>query len=194
MARRARGLEGNVVYHVYNRRNEKQCLFTSDAHYTEFLELLKTAKERYALRLHAYCLMSTHWHLAVSAEAPASISKSLAWVTTKHAMSFRSDTSTIGLGHVYQNRYCSVAVDGVVHYVRLIRYIEANPVESKLVSRAEDWRWSSLQQRPRTPNMLDEGPWRLPNDWLSVVNVPDIKIELLPGLLGQQATFRPAPI
>jgi hypothetical protein len=43
-------------------------------------------------------------------------------------------------------------------------------------------------------NLTEPGPWVLPHDWLTIVNTPDMKIELLPSLLGQVRLFRPEPI
>jgi putative transposase len=194
MARQPRQLEGNVVYHLYNRRNEKQSLFECAEEYADFCHLLRDARVRHAIRLHAYCLMQTHWHLAMSAEDPRQISRCVGWLCTKHAMRFRSDTKTLGLGHVYQGRFGSVAVDGVVHYVRLIRYIESNPLTAGCVGRAEDWEWSSLRERGASDPWLDVGPWQLPSDWIALVNTPALQVELLPELLNQVALFRPCPI
>ena len=195
MPRRARELEGNIVYHIYNRRTDKQCLFASDESYEEFVALLKKANARYPVRLHSYCLMSTHWHLAASAEHAQSLSKYVGWISTKHAIRFRRESVTVGQGHVYQDRFQSVPADGVVHYARLIRYIEANPLEAGLVSRAQDWRWSSLGERcASVQSLIQPGPWVLPSDWLELVNTPDVKFEEVPSLLGQIASFRPAPL
>jgi putative transposase len=194
MPRRPRELESNTVYHVYNRRNEKRCLFDSDPDYVDFLSLLKKAKQRHPLRLHAYCLMATHWHLALSAEDPEQIVKCLAWLSTKHAIGFRRETATVGHGHVYQGRYCSVAVLTVIEYVRLVRYIEANPVDAALVSRAEDWRWSSLHERCHGGELLDAGPWALPSEWATIVNNKDNDLYAIPEILGQIAAFRPPPV
>ena len=195
MPRRPRALEGNVVYHLYNRRNDKQCLFPSDESRDEFLGWLKTATEHHPVRLHAFCLMTTHWHLAASAVQPTALSRFVHWLSCKHAIRFRRDTATIGQGHVYQDRFQAVPVVGVVHYVTLIRYIEANPVNGGVVQRAEDWRWSSLKERCRSDqSVITPGPWALPANWLEIVNTPDLRIELLPDLLGQTAAFRPDPI
>ena len=53
-----------------------------------------------------------------------------------------------------------------------IRYVEANPVRAGLVSRAELWPWSSLNERLRDARTLDLGPVALPTDdwWLELVN------------------------
>jgi putative transposase len=46
------------------------------------------------------------------------------------------------VGHLWQGRYYSSALD-TDHFVNAIRYVERNPVEAGLISRAEDYRWSS---------------------------------------------------
>lgn len=196
MPRRARQLQSNVVYHLYNRRNEKQQLFPDDDAYAAFLTLVKKALHRVPVRLHAYCLMQTHWHFAASAERADDISAWMAWLLTTHAIRFRRDTMTVGLGHVYQGRFNAVPADDIVHYVRLIKYIERNPLECGAVSRAEDWKWSSLVERGdrNVRQLIQPGPWNLPADWLDIVNTPDVQIELLPSLLGQVRSFRPEPI
>ena len=194
MPRGPRQLQSNVVYHIYNRRNEKQCLFESEDDYTDFVDLIWRAKARYDVRLHAYCVMRTHWHLALSATVPGTISRYMGWLGGTHATQFRFLSDTRGLGHVYQGRYCCVATEGIVHYVRLIRYIESNPLRAGLVERAEEWLWSSLHDRRKPDHSLDSGPWKLPSDWLSIVNTEDVRVEHLPELLGQIPAFRPDPI
>jgi putative transposase len=195
MPRRPRDLEDNVVYHIYNRRTDKQCLFDSDMSYQQFVDLLRAANDKYPVRLHAFCLMRTHWHLALSAERAQFLTKHVGWVSARHAAALRRDTKTLGQGHIYQGRFQSIAVVGIVHYVRLIRYIESNPQTAGLVTRAEDWPWSSLPFRvDASCSLIQPGPWQLPSDWIDVVNAADINIELLPELLGQRAAFSPTPI
>lgn len=194
MPRRARLLESNVVYHVFNRRTDKQCLFDSDDSYALFLQFLRDANARFPARLHAYCLMRTHWHLAISAEEPQSLRNYVTEVTTKHAVRFRRESNTVGFGHVYQGRFNSLPIEGVVSYVRLIRYIEANALTAGLVSRAEEWRWSSLVERAGTQSLIQPGPYTLPPNWIEIVNSPETRIEHLSSLLGQAAAFRAPPI
>lgn len=192
MARKRRYLQHHTVYHVFNRRTDKQCLFATPDAYEDFLRVLARGKRKFAVRLHAYCLMQTHWHLALSADDVSVMAQFLRWTATTHAVRFRFQTGTRGQGHVYQDRYKAVAIDGAVHYATVLRYIEANALAAGVVRRAEDWRWSSLHERRRpVSKVIDAGPWTLPPDWLALVNSPVARMELLPSLLGQEAKFRP---
>jgi putative transposase len=193
VARHRRLLQGNVVYHVFNRRTDKQCLFASATAYADFLKVLQRGKARFAIRLHGYCLMRTHWHLAASAEDPRTLSGFLRWVSATHAVRLRFLTETRGHGHVYQDRYKARPVETSIEYLRLVRYIEANPVEARVVERAEHYEWSSLRERTSgRSELIEPGPWELPAAWLEIVNSQSFHAELEASLLGQPSTFRPA--
>ena len=47
-------------------------------------------------------------------------------------------------GHLWQGRFSSVAMDDL-HVSAALRYAAVNPVRARLVTRAEDWRWSSTR-------------------------------------------------
>ena len=47
-------------------------------------------------------------------------------------------------GHLWQGRFSSVAMDEP-HLHAALRYVALNPVRARLVSRAEDWPWSSVR-------------------------------------------------
>ena len=191
MGRVSRTLHSNVVHHIYNRRTDRQCLFSDADAYDDFLDVVRRANQRYEARLHAYCLLHSHFHFAVSAETPETIARYVRWISGTHAIRFRLQTGTRGNGHVYQDRYKSKPVDGAVHYTTLIRYIERNPLEAGIVARAEDWKWSSLQERlSGRADLIQPGPYTLPEGWCDVVNTVSIDISQLPSLLGQLSRFQ----
>lgn len=171
MPSKPRTIEANVVYHIFNRRTDRQCLFPSAGDFDKFLLLMEEGRRRYEVRHCGYCLMDTHYHLALWAHDSTSLGRYLRWLGTTHAIRFRIASGTRGQGHVYQDRYKSRPVRNVLQYFTLIRYIEANPLGPGLVKRAEHWRWSSLSERVsgRT-RIIEDGPWELPHDWATIVN------------------------
>jgi putative transposase len=46
-------------------------------------------------------------------------------------------------GHLFQSRFGSAVMDGA-HLMAAARYVALNPVRARLVAKAEDWRWSSV--------------------------------------------------
>lgn len=181
MPRKSRVIQSDVVYHVFNRRTDRQRLFPSSDAFEEFIRLMKEGHRRYRVRHCAFCLMDTHWHMALWPKDSTSMGEYLRWLCTTHAVRFRRQTGTRGNGHVYQDRYKSLPVRNFLYYATLIRYIEANPLNARLVRRAEDWRWSSLSERISDgPRLIESGPWDLPSDWLTIVNAQFKLIRLLP--------------
>lgn len=171
MPRRARCTSPSLVYHVYNRGNQKQVLFLEDSDLDEFVVLLRQASEREPMRILAYCLMRNHWHLVLWPHTRHGISRYIHWLATVHSLRFRARTHTTGLGHLYQDRFKVRPVYTHEDYVNLVRYVEVNPLKAGLVARAEDWRWSSLDARRRCDtSLVQAGPVALPLDWVECVN------------------------
>ena len=47
-------------------------------------------------------------------------------------------------GHLFQSRFASVVLDDS-HLIRAVRYLSLNPVRARLVSRPDEWKWSSVR-------------------------------------------------
>lgn len=124
------------------------------------------------MRIISYCLMPNHWHLLLWPADDGELSRFVHWVTGTHASRWRRQTETKGEGAVYQSRFRAIPIDDALHFLRVCRYIERNPVTAKVVQRAEDWPWSSARQRAGREAALpmDDTPTPLPENWLEIVN------------------------
>ena len=177
MGRAPRVTEPGTVYHVLNRRVMRLRLFTKDADYEAFEQVLATALARPdAPHLLAYCLMPSHWHLAVQAGKGTDLSTWLQWVTVTHTHRWHAHFHSTGQGPLYQGRFKSFPAEADSHFLILCRYVEANALRAGLVERAEDWRWGSLHARRNAEavqrGMLSEWPVERPRNWLAEVNRP----------------------
>lgn len=65
MARPLRIEYPGAFYHVMNRGSARQNIFNSLEDYNLFLDLLSIAREKYEIEVHAYCLMTNHYHLLI---------------------------------------------------------------------------------------------------------------------------------
>ena len=138
---------GNYVYHVTNRSNARVKIFNTDADYRLIEQLLADAATTMDMRILGYCIMPNHWHLALYPCHDGQLSEFVKWVTQTHTSRWHIAHGTQGTGHIYQGRYKSFIVQTDSHFRQLLRYIERNPVQAKLVDRAEQWKWSSLWRR-----------------------------------------------
>jgi putative transposase len=165
-----------MVYHVLNRANGRQTLFTHEADYEAFERVLAEAGQRIAMRVLAYCIMPNHWHLVLWPRADGDLSAYVGWVTLTHTQRWHAHHHTTGTGHLYQGRFKSFPVQTDEHLLTVCRYVERNPVRAGLVLQAEHWRWGSLWQRERrqaaAPGLLSPWPVDQPEAWVQWVNEP----------------------
>ncbi|MEN9634367.1 MAG: hypothetical protein RL077_2771 [Verrucomicrobiota bacterium] len=65
MARNLRLKFEGAVYHVINRGNYRSALFRDDGSKLAFLACLDEAGEKSGWQVHARCVMTNHYHLAM---------------------------------------------------------------------------------------------------------------------------------
>jgi REP element-mobilizing transposase RayT len=117
-------LEGGW-YHVTARGNNRQAIYADDRDRDHFLDLVGEMVERYGVRLHAYVLMTNHYHLLV--ETPgANVSRAIQWLNVSYSVWYnkRQECS----GHVFQGRFYSVLIESEAWGLEVSEYLHLNPV------------------------------------------------------------------
>ena len=98
MPRAARVQYEDARYHILNRGNYRKDLFLTHRTDQAFTEVMFEACERYQWYLHAYVLMSNHYHLCL--ETPqANLSDGMHWLQSTFANRFNKFTGE--RGHVF---------------------------------------------------------------------------------------------
>src|ERR1700722_5358655 len=182
MPRIARVAPGGMVYHVLNRGVGRMRLFLSDADYAAWERVILETLPLAPMRICAYCWMPNHWHLVLWPEKDGQLSTFMQRVTNRHTQRWQRSKRRVGYGHLYQGRFKSFPVETDDHFYSLVRYVERNPLRAGLVSRAEDWRWSSLSRRQSEDDqakaLLAAWPLPEPSRWLATVNRAQTESEL----------------
>ena len=174
MARKLRIQYPGAIYHVMNRGDRQEPIFGDDRDRQRFLETLTEACEKTGWQVHAFCLMSNHFHLVVETPQPNLVA-GMKWFLG--AYTSRYNRRHKEFGHLFSGRYKALVVDGSGSgYLKTAcDYVHLNPVRAKLL-RAEqplwDFAWSSYRhylgapsQRPvwlRVERLL--GEWGIPKD------------------------------
>lgn len=178
---------------MLNRANAKLKIFTTRADYEEFVQAMREALDHVPIRVLSWCLMPDHWHLVLWPRREGELSEFMRRLSVTHTRRWHSRRRSSGTGHLYQGRYRSFPVEPDEHLLEVCRYVEANPVRSKMVKKAADWPWSSLHQhgsqygpissskkpaadatgRAATePPALAEWPVEVPRNWAGHVEAP----------------------
>ena len=140
MARLARVVAPGVPHHVTQRGNRRQDTFFEDGDYRLYLDLMAEWCARYGVDVWAYCLMTNHVHLIAVPETEAALGLAVGEAHRRYArhVNLRQGWR----GHLWQGRFASFPM-AERHLLAAARYVELNPVRAGMVSRPEDYPWSS---------------------------------------------------
>ena len=98
--------------------------------------------------LWAYVVMANHVHVFLKPKGDATIER-----ISKHLKGFTSREANLFLERTGQKFWQDESFDhwsrDKDEFLRIVKYIENNPVKAGLVKRPEDWPWSSAAERKR---------------------------------------------
>lgn len=158
MPRHARFDGPDTWHHVMNRGLARRTLFESAADIRLFLARFAAEVRAGRIEIHAFCILTTHYHLLVRSPA-GELSSVMQRVQNEYSRWF--NRSRRRDGPLYRSRFLSKPVRSV-HYRKLIvRYIDANPVSAGLVTRPEEYPHGSARAYTRR-----SGPAWLERNWV----------------------------
>lgn len=156
MARKLRLEFPGACYHVINRGNYRRDLFSGKGAARSFEDCLLEAGVAFGWRLHAYVVMSNHFHLAVETPGP-NLSLGMKWLQGTWAARFNRFCGVAG--RPFQGRYKALHVEPGHALAQVAHYIHLNPVRAEIVpvDRLLDYEWSRLRRfaRPSRPAGLE---------------------------------------
>lgn len=182
------------VFHIYNRGNNKEKIFFDEQDYRAFLfrlglclgfieeelnnqkltsmpysriRITNTNKNNF--KLHAFCLMPNHFHLMLEQIEDITISKMILKICTSYSRYLNKKYKRVG--HVFQDKFKAVLIEGNSQLMWTSSYIHTNPVKDGLVKHPREYKWSSY------------------NDYAFNRNLPIISKDLILGTFGSKENF-----
>ena len=145
MARKLRVQYPGAIYHLMNRGDHQERIFLNDHDRERFLATLDESCQKTGWQVHAYCLMSNHFHLVI--ETPSSnLVEGMKWLLGVYTRRFNLRHKVFG--HLFSGRYQALIVDGSGSgYLKTVcDYVHLNPARAGLLRPEEplqSYRWSS---------------------------------------------------
>ena len=155
MARSLRIEFPRAYYHVMNRGLTHQAVFTDRADRAMFLQLLADCHEMWGIRVIAYCLLDTHYHLLIQTPQ-ANLSRVMRHLDGLYTQGYNRRHQRDG--PLFRGRYKAIVVDAEEYLLAVARYIHQNPVAAGLVRSPEAYAWGSCRlylDKGRQPAWLD---------------------------------------
>ncbi len=121
------------------RGNGGQDIFFCDEDRYHLYLLVQEGVGRFGYRVHGFCWMTNHLHLAVQVGeiALSRCMQNLAFRYTRWI-----NRRERRMGHLFQGRYQAVLVERDSYLLELVRYIHLNPVRTGMVKAPRDYPWS----------------------------------------------------
>jgi len=128
------------LYHVILRGNDRQAIFFDQEDRRRWESLIAEALAVHRHRIHAYCWMTNHIHLAIqSHEAP--LAGFVRTVASRYARSTNKKLKRTG--HLFERRHRAILVQADSYLTELVRYIHLNPLRAAMVETITDYPWCS---------------------------------------------------
>lgn len=155
----------NHIYHIYNRGNNRQRLFFTRDNYLFFL-----GKIRKFLLPHcdiiSYCLMPNHFHfiirtnensiktITIKDEQKNVISEALRYILNTYSLAINKQEGRTGSLFTQNTKVKDLTPAPVdwEYAVACFHYIHQNPYVASLVTKMEDWEFSSFRDYQRLRN------------------------------------------
>lgn len=142
MARYARILSSSSIYHIMLRGINRTEIFFDDDDRERFIDTLQRMKAKGEYEIYAYCLMDNHIHLLIK-EIKEPMKKIMKRIGVSYAYYINNKYKRVG--HLFQDRYRSEAIEGEPYLLAAARYIHNNPVKAGMVNEAKEYPWSSYK-------------------------------------------------
>jgi putative transposase len=141
MARLPRLTLPGYPHHVIQRGNNRQAIFSSLADYQTLLTLLEEYAKKFNVAIHAYVLMSNHFHLLATPQTADGLPQMMQAVGRRYVRYFNDHQKRSGT--LWEGRYKSTLIQTDRYLLACMTYIDLNPVRGALVAQAADYPWSS---------------------------------------------------
>ena len=142
MPRLARAIVPGLPHHVTQRGNRRQTTFFCNEDYLLYMSLMAASCRRFGVEIWAYCLMPNHAHLIAVPSTADGLRRAIGDAHQRYTA--RINAARAWRGYLWQGRFSSFVMDER-YTLAAARYVELNPVRAQLVSRPEDYAWSSAR-------------------------------------------------
>lgn len=141
MARLPRLIVPGYPHHLIQRGNNRQPIFVDTDDQRRLLGDLGECAQRFGVAVHAYVLMSNHFHVLATPEDEGGLSAMMQAVGRRYVRLFNGRHGRTGT--LWEGRFKGTVIDSERYLIACMAYMDLNPVRAGIVPHPADYGWSS---------------------------------------------------
>ena len=143
MARISRKCNDGKYFHVMIQGHNKNYIFKCEKLKEKMKEIIYNKRKGLNIMIIAFCIMDNHVHLLVKVNKIEDLSKYMSRVNTSYAKYYNYYNNKVG--YVFRDRYRAEGIYSINQMINCVKYIHENPVKAHIVSKAQEYKYSSIQ-------------------------------------------------
>lgn len=140
MSRQIRIIYPGAVYHTGARGYERSYIFDSDLDKKYLLDIFGSACKKYNVVIHAYVIMSNHYHILMETIEPK-LTKIMHFINMSYGKYY--NTRHQRKGYVFEDRYSAFVIQKGEPMKWQVQYIHMNPLRAKMEKTLGLYKWTS---------------------------------------------------
>ena len=125
------------------RGNNRSAIFSTPVDYEVFLDLARTVAGQRQVAVHAYALMTNHYHLLVTPETSDGIPRMMKALNGRYVRYYNRRYQRVGT--LWNGRYRGISIGDERYWLTCLRYIEQNPARAGITEDLASYPWSSYR-------------------------------------------------
>ena len=137
-----REFKEGACYHIYQRTKNRFNIFYDLCDYLSYYTIFGVMAVRYNVLVWGLCLMIDHIHILMLSKDRKTLSEFISMVTSIFVRQYNEDIGR--KGSLFEERFGSAPKSDRKRLVSAVIYLGNNPVEKRLCTKAEEYRWNFI--------------------------------------------------
>ena len=131
------------LLHVMVQGVNKEYIFENEKYIKKYLDILEKSKKMLNIEILAHCIMNNHAHFLIYVDNISELGEFMHRSNQTYSQFYNKEKNRVGV--LFRNRYRVEPIYNIKYLINCIKYIHENPVKANLVSKSEDYPYSSYK-------------------------------------------------
>src|SRR6185503_2456390 len=132
-----------LAVHVCQRGIDRRTIYLDAADHAQYLKALSAEASKHCLDVHAYTLMSNHYHIIATPPSETALAETMQQANSSYTRYFNRKYRRTG--PLWNERPRVIQLDDERYWFTCLRYVELNPLRANMVAAPHEYRWSSYR-------------------------------------------------